>query len=181
MSDVAIVVGHHPDAPGAALDLGPRSIHEYELWAPFARELALTLEAENIEASVVHRPHEDPDRALGQQVNETNAAAAIELHFNAYDGPAKGTEMLYWPTSTDGERLATLLQTHVTDALGTEDRRVVGTQEFSFLRLTEMPAVICEPAFGTNPQDAWRLLTHQPPLLRAYRQALTDYLDGTST
>jgi N-acetylmuramoyl-L-alanine amidase len=178
MSDIAIVIGHHPDAPGASLELGPRSIHEYDLWAPFARELALTLKATGVDAAVVHRPHEDPDQALARRVNETQAAAAIELHFNAYDGPAHGTEMLHWPTSTGGEQLATLLQTHVTDALETEPRRVVGTREFPFLRLTEMPAVICEPAFGTAPQDAWTLLTHQPALLRAYRQALVDYLQG---
>lgn len=98
MSDIAIVVGQHPEAPGAPLELGPRSIHEYELWAPFARELDLTLEATGVDAAVVHSPHEDPDPALARRVNETRATAAIELHFNAYDGPAHGTEMLHWPT-----------------------------------------------------------------------------------
>lgn len=88
--------------------------------------------------------------------------------------------MLHWPTSADGEQLATLLQTHVMDALGTEPRRVVGTREFLFLRLTEMPAVICEPAFGTHPQDAWALLAHQTALLQAYRQALSAYLREAS-
>lgn len=180
MSDIAVVVGHHPDAPGAALELGSRTIHEHTLWKPFARELTLTLEAEGINATVVHRPHEAPDQALAHRVNATGAAAAIELHFNAYAGSAEGTEMLHWPSSAEGERLATLLQKHVTSALGTEPRRVVGKRQFPFLRLTEMPAVICEPAFGTNPEDAWALLTRQPALLQAYRQALSDYLQGAS-
>lgn len=176
MSDVAIVIGHHPDAPGAELELGPGSIHEYSFWKPFARELALTLEAEGIAATVVERPNEDPDEALAARVNGTNADAALELHFNSYDEPAKGTEMFYWETSNRGEELARLLQEQVTDQLGTEYRRIEGKREFPFLRLTEMPAVICEPAFGSAPADAWRLLTGQADLLQAYRTAVSEFL-----
>ena len=36
MPDVAIVVGHHPAAKGAALTGGERQIQEYDLWRPFA-------------------------------------------------------------------------------------------------------------------------------------------------
>ncbi|MFP4229104.1 MAG: hypothetical protein ACLFTE_09785 [Salinivenus sp.] len=61
---------------------------------------------------MVHRPYDDPDQALAQRVNETEAAAAIELHFNAHDGPARSPEMLHWPTSADGEQLATHLQAY---------------------------------------------------------------------
>lgn len=177
MSDVAVVIGHHPDAPGAKLELGNFSIHEYPFWKPFARELALTLEAKNIDAEVVERPNENPDSVLAERVNRTEAEAAIELHFNAFDGRARGTEMLHWETSDRGERLATMLQEHVTSELGTQDRRVEGTRNFPFLQLTQMPAVICEPAFGSTPSDAWKLLTGQANLLRAYRTALSDFLD----
>lgn len=178
MSDVAIVIGHHPDAPGAPLELAGHSIYEYELWKPFARELASTLAADNIDATVVERPNEDPDAALAERVNATEAEAAIELHFNAADGEAEGTEMFHWPTSEQGQRLATLLQERVTEELGTTWRRVEGKHEFPFLQLTEMPAVICEPAFGSHPEDAWTLLTGQVDLLRAYRTALVEYLEA---
>lgn len=176
MSDVAVVIGHHPDAPGAEMTVGAQSIHEYPFWKPFGRELAVTLDARGIDADVVERPNEDPDASLAARVNATEATAAIELHFNSFDGRAKATEMFYWETSDRGERLATLLQEHVTNELGTEPRRVEGTREFPFLRLTEMPAVICEPAFGSASGDAWKLLTGQADLLRAYRDALADFL-----
>lgn len=176
MSDLAVVVGHHPNAPGAKLELANRSVYEYHFWKPFARELALTLEATGTDATVVERPNEAPDAALANRVNATGADAAIELHFNSFDGRAHGTEMFHWPTSPGGERLASLLQNYVTSELNTEPRRVVGTREFPFLQLTEMPAVICEPAFASAPQDAWSLLVGQTDLLRAYRQALSEYL-----
>lgn len=179
MSDVAVVIGHHPEAPGAELELANRSVYEYDFWKPFGRELALTLEASGIEATVVERPNEDPDAALAKRVNATHADAAIELHFNSFDGRAKGSEMFHWETSGQGKRLAMLLQEHVTNALGTDPRRVEGTREFPFLQLTRMPAVICEPAFGSAPQDAWALLTGQAELLRAYRQALSEYLQAS--
>jgi N-acetylmuramoyl-L-alanine amidase len=178
MSDVAIVVGHHPNAPGATLDLAGYSISEYELWKPFARELASTLAANDVDAAVVERPNVDPDAALAERVNATEVKAAIELHFNDASREAHGTEMFHWPTSDGGRRLATLLQQRVTDELGTTWRRVEGKDEYPFLRLTEMPAVICEPAFGSHSQDAWTLLTGQVNLLRAYRNALSEYLEA---
>jgi N-acetylmuramoyl-L-alanine amidase len=176
MSDVALVVGHHPNAPGAALALGGHSLHEHDLWTGFARELALTLEAEGLTSSVIERPNEQPDQALADRVNDTEADAAIELHFNAASGKASGTEMLHWTNSTRGARLAWHLQKHATAALGLPSRGRKGRREFPFLQLTAMPAVICEPAFGSTPGDAWALLTRQPGLMKAYRDALLGYL-----
>lgn len=69
------------------------------------------------------------------------------------------------------------LQERVTEALSVDARRVTGKRGFSVLHLTEMPAVICELAFGTHPSDAWALLTGQADLLQAYRTALTTYLN----
>jgi N-acetylmuramoyl-L-alanine amidase len=176
MSDVALVVGHHPNAPGAALTLGGHSLHEHDLWIGFARELGLTLEAEGITPSVVQRPNKKPDQALADRVNATEADAAIELHFNAASSEASGTEMLHWTNSTRGARLAWHLQKHATASLGLPSRGRKGRRGFPFLQRTAMPAVICEPAFGSTPGDAWALLTRQAGLMKAYRDALSAFL-----
>ena len=177
-TDACITVGHHPDAPGAVLDLCGRRVSEYELWAPFARELAHSLQGVGIEAVVVERPSPRPDAALAARINATRARCAIELHFNAArTRGAAGTEMLYWHTSPGGRRLAQLLQQHTCRRLGTQDRGLKAIDGgYPFLQGTAMPAVIAEPAFGSNAGDAWRLLTGQARLMTAYRHALTEWL-----
>ena len=176
MADVAIVIGHHPQAQGAELQVGDRTVTEFDLWTPFAHQLHVTLGARGVSSEVIQRPNPEPDAELAQKVNATQADAAIELHFNAHSGGAHGSEMLHFKGSEEGARLATLLQMDTLGALDTLDRGVKAKTGFPFLRLTEMPAVICEPAFGSNERDAWRLLTRQCDLLCAYRSALVDFL-----
>lgn len=179
MADVAIVVGHHPQAPGAALTLEGMTIHEYQFWQPFAKELVTTLWAQDIKAALVERPNPDPDQQLARKINDTDAECAVELHFNSFDGSARGTEMLYWANSADGKRLAHLLHDEASYALETGQRGLKSISSgYPFLRLTEMPAVICEPAFGSTSGDAWKLLTRQCRLLKGYRNAITAFLDG---
>jgi len=171
---VALVVGHHPQAKGAVLTVGDLSIQEYDLWQPLARELAQTLRGHRIESTVVLRPNEDPDEELAERINDTGADCAVELHFNAAASKAaQGTEMLYWADSSDGKRLARHLHDTTTDRLGTDPRGLKPVMSgYPVLRLTEMPAVIAEPAFGSNSEDAWTLLTGQADVLEAYRTAI---------
>ena len=183
MPDVAIVVGHHPAAKGAALTVGERQIAEYDFWRPFAAVLGRCLYWSDIRGQVVYRPNKRPDTELMQRVNDTGARCAIELHFNAFSDPrAQGSEMLYWHTSDKGRLLASLLQQYTVRTLRVHDRGLKPVQRgrgAAFLRGTRMPAVICEPAFGTNPGDAWKLLTRQMHLVEAYAAAIADFLSET--
>ena len=183
MPDVAIVVGHHPAAKGAALSVGERQIAEYDFWRPFAAVLGRCLYFSDIGYAVIQRPNQRPDDELMRRVNDTGAELAIELHFNGFSDPrAQGSEMLHWHTSEQGRLLADLLQQYTVRALGVHDRGLKPVQRgrgAAFLRGTRMPAVICEPAFGTNPDDAWKLLTRQMQLVEAYAGAIADFLSET--
>lgn len=177
MSDVAIVIGHHPDAPGAAMKVGGGVVHEYDLWAPFAEVLAKNV---NVDAEVVERPNKLPDEDLALKVNDTGADAAIELHFNASsEKTASGTEMLYYPGSEGGRDLAKMLHKHTLGALGLPDRGLK-RKKFAFLEMTTMPAVIAEPAFATCDEDAKALVTGLPDLIGAYSTALEYFVGGVS-
>ena len=183
MPDVAIVVGHHPAAKGAALTVGDKQIQEYDLWRPFADVLWAKLSVCGIECLPIDRPSQMPYDELMRIVNDTRAACALELHFNGFSDPrAQGSEMLYWHTSEQGRLLADLLQQYTVRTLGVHDRGLKPVQRgrgAAFLRGTRMPAVICEPAFGTNPDDAWTLLTKQMQLVDAYAAAIADFLTET--
>ena len=181
MADVAIVIGHHPDAKGTALRIGEKTIQEYDLWRPFAEGLAASLEPE---PAIVTRPNPDPDYELARRVNATGAECAVELHFNAWKEPSvSGTEMLHHADSEAGQYLAHLLHDHTAEALGTKRRglkaRRTPGDSWPFLGMTEMPAVIAEPAFGSHRGDAWKLLTRQPQLLLAYKEAIEQWFSDT--
>lgn len=176
--NVAIVIGHHPQAPGAALELGAHTLHEYDLWAPFGRELARTLPS-TVDVALIERPNPDPDAELAERVNATDADCAVELHFNASAQRAEGTEMIHWAGSAEAKRLASRLQRHTLQALDLNDRGVRGRRDLAFLKLTQMPSVIAEPAFGSDEGDAWTLLTRLPDLMQAYRDAITDHLNAS--
>jgi len=176
MSDVAVVIGHHPDEPGATLTVGTHTVSEYTLWKPFAFELTRTLTAAGLDPRVVERPEPDPSSVV-PEINETNADAAIELHFNAAgSAQAAGAEMLHYESSGPGQRLAKNLLTNAVDALGVPSRGLVPTTQYPVLRDTTMPSVICEPFFGSHPGDVERALPRLPSLMRAYRDAIQTFL-----
>jgi len=180
VADVAIVIGHHPDAPGATLTVGTHTVSEYTLWRPFAYELERTLAAVDVSAEVLERPDPDPSSVV-PRANETNADAALELHFNAAgDSRAAGAEMLHYETSDGGQRLAKALLRNTVDAIGVPRRGLLPAKEYPVLRDTTMPAVICEPFFGSHPGDVERALPRLPSLMRAYRDALTEFMDSVA-
>jgi len=174
--DVAIVIGHHEDAPGAVAEVGSQSVTEHALWSRFAPRLVELLTCEGVKATTVDRPNEQVDSDLLAAVNRTGADCAIELHFNASVGSGWGTEMIHWPGSEEGKRLATLLQAETVGALGLRDRGTSARKDLRFLGGTSMPAVIAEPFFGSDEEDAVRGLTGLPSLLNAYQSAIIEYL-----
>lgn len=179
MADVAIVIGHHPDAKGAPLRVGHKLIQEYDLWMGFGQALVDSFPGKR--AVLVTRPNPDPDQALADRINATGADCAVELHHNSYKDPsANGTEMLHHHASQGGKMLAHLLHESTVDALGTKRRGVKPKRGYAFLSKTKMTAVIAEPGFATNESDAWALLTRQAPLLSEYRSAITRWLNDTA-
>jgi len=176
--DVAIVIGHHPDAPGAVLDVDDYRVSEYDYWTPAAAVLGRMLIGAGITPAIVRRPNPEPDEALAKAVNATGARCAVELHFNSVGDPdAHGSEMLYWGDSWAGKQLADLLLDRTTYAIGTRRRGLRPKYSgWPFLQLTDMPAVICEPAFASNPAGARRLLAEGDKILRAYGNAIADFL-----
>jgi len=113
------------------------------------------------------------------QVNASGADFAVELHCNAYNGQASGTEMIIYPTSANGRRLATFMQRRVVEVLQLPDRGVKGPQGggrgLAFLRNTRMPAVIAESFFIDNDSDLAVATERKQRLAAAYANAFLEY------
>lgn len=118
---------------------------------------------------------------LAKYLQERSATLAVELHFNASEGQARGHEWLYWSSSANGKRLAECLRSEFQVHFpGQPDRGIkpkASTDRGSeFLRGTHCPAVICEPFFGDNATD-WKIFSNRRnDLANTIAQGIAAYL-----
>ncbi|GIO34801.1 MULTISPECIES: N-acetylmuramoyl-L-alanine amidase [Paenibacillus] len=102
--------------------------------------------------------------------NDWNADALISIHGNTYQDPAiAGTETLY--RHDDSIPLAQILQERVAEALGFPDRGAK-QEHLVVLSLAQMPAVLVEVGYLTNPKEEKTLLSDKGQDLAA--QAIVD-------
>lgn len=93
--------------------------------------------------------------SLQQRVDKANAAKVdyyVSIHFNAYNGAAKGTEV--YSISEEGRKMAQKVVDNIS-ALGYTNRGVK-SNEFFVLVNTDAPAILIECAFIDNAEDMLR-------------------------
>ena len=112
--------------------------------------------------------------------NSSDADIFVSIHCNAAEAEvANGTETWACAGSYRGSMLASCIQNQLVDALDTTDRGVKiatpGVNGLYVLTNTDMPAVLVELAFITNPDDEEILANAQDALARAVARGVTDY------
>lgn len=89
--------------------------------------------------------------------NRLNADIFISLHGNTFSNPdVSGTETFYY--HDDSRLLAETMQKHVVDATGFSNRGI-NKKDLFVVRDTNMPAVLIEVGFLTNPQAESKMYT----------------------
>ena len=182
---VAICVGHSRFISGRR-DGGALSAGNVQEWN-YNKELAITLKDKLLEESIpcfiVDHYHgngyTDSMKWLASHLEAEKATHAIELHFNAANGNARGHEWLYWHSSSTGQKMAVALSGKFKEwfsalpARGAKAKSA-GDRGGEFLRLTRCPAVIAEPFFGDNEAD-WKFATeNEYAIAGAIAQALKE-------
>ncbi len=174
MKKLCLIVGHEPKSPGAKSCSGESEfVFNSRLADAMVKELC------HVEVIRVWRAPEGYG-ALPGKVNATGADLAVELHFNAANTLATGTETLCASGSFRGHQAALIMQRHLVAALGLRDRGVKGTAGSGrgglFLTKTRMPALILEPFFGDNPVDWNRANARAGALATAIARAIEEIL-----
>ena len=161
--------------------------YEQDLTYEIGRRLNNLLSANPEFETRLSRP--DPDTILGtnnssslvervNQANEWDADIFISLHNNAAENPrATGNEALvYGPGATVARNLGENILEQLTLTTGLRNRGIVYRPGLYVLKETEMPAVLVEMGFITNPDDA-ELLANSPYLFATgiYRGILIYY------
>lgn len=170
---IALNPGHFPGMdPGAVSADG---VEEATVVRSVGRILQVLLATKGIYCSWIEA-NELSD--ITDQANDSDAALFISLHANAAaNTDAAGCETYCFPGSEKGQALATAIQASLVHRLQLADR---GVKEAAFyvLRNTDMPAVLCELAFLSNPQEAELLVDPdwQSKAAAAVDDGVVDYL-----
>jgi N-acetylmuramoyl-L-alanine amidase len=152
---IAVDPGHGGSDAG---HLGPSGETEAELTFRLAARLAQLLEAEGALATLTRGPNDGPsDSRRAQLANQFEANAFVSIHLNAHTSEvAQGAATYFFAHdrigSEPGEHLAGLLLDALV-GLGLTDCRAHG-KNYPILRETRMPAVVVEPCFISNPEEA---------------------------
>lgn len=152
--DIAIVVGHSPSEQGAYSEILSKSEYEYN------KEVASHLE--DI-ADIYYRPnvigYKTAMRELARQLNPKPYKFVIELHFNAFNGSASGTEALIWKGNNRSRSLSDKLVKSISTQYKTKNRGFKEVSEsnargYWFLQSMAADAIILESFFGDVEEEA---------------------------
>ena len=117
--------------------------------------------------------------SLGEIVSTANASGAdvfISIHCNSFMDPnANGTETCVYPGSKVGLTLGGYIQQQIVRSMDTRDRGLKDRSGLYVLKHTDMPAVLVETAFISNPSDAIKLRDDYVNFARAIARGVTDY------
>ena len=125
--------------------------------------------------------------SLGTVVNDANNWGAdlfVSIHCNSASSSARGLETYYYEHSSKGKKFAELVQKQLLDELFTKancdywDRgirtKIAGGYDAYVTKYTDMPAILVETAFISNPIDAKMLVDYEDNYARAIARGITD-------
>jgi len=111
-----------------------------------------------------------------RQASQTNCRFVLSFHFNSADNPKAGGSEIFSNGKSDADYIANKLLTVITQTLGTKSRGVkpaLGSR-VGFLRFYPCPAVLLEPCFISNPDEA--NLVHDLSVMRQLGEAIAEVL-----
>jgi N-acetylmuramoyl-L-alanine amidase len=159
---LAILVGHDFKSGGALGHFPIGVLNEYSFHYNHIAPLILNqkLDAE-LEVKIFTRNFGGVVKAY-EDINiwaKNKNAVAIEIHFNAFNSKAAGTEVLYDTDPIDNKRLATEIQEYLCQAFKrpglSRGIKLVNEGRGAYnLKLCKIPGVLTEAFFGDNVQDA---------------------------
>ena len=132
-------------------------VNEYQWCKKFVPILVDTFKSQGIDADLIICPEKQFSKAAEEKpyklgkVNGKKYNLVIESHLNAFNGSAKGTEVLYYPTSTKSKEYAQRVNDKLDDIF--TDRGIKSRSDLYILRDTDCPAILIEYFFCDNKED----------------------------
>lgn len=183
---VVIVVdpGHGGEDPGK---VGINDVLEKDLNLQIAKKVKKLLEEAGIKIVMTRTNDKVPDAKkedLNQRVqliNETKPTLALCIHQNSYpDAKIKGAQVFYHTTTTEAEDVATIVQEQLRTVDPTNTRQIKENDTYYMLKNCQVPTIIVECGFLTNPDEAAKLTQedYQDQIAQAICEGVVKWLSG---
>ncbi|QDI91471.1 N-acetylmuramoyl-L-alanine amidase CwlD [Salicibibacter halophilus] len=91
-----------------------------------------------------------------QLINESGSDFFISLHLNAGSSDWRGAQTFYNPAFTESQKMAETVQGELTRQLENTNRKAAGVNNIFMLDSTEIPGLLIEAGFLSNPDEAGR-------------------------
>lgn len=148
---ITIDAGHGGYYPGCVSD----KLYEKDIVLELGILLKEKLKENGHEVQLTRK--EDNDIRLWERCQKANRFESdifISLHINAHENKKpNGCETLYFPESEKGKILAECIQKELVKKLNCFDRGIKERGTLVVLKYTQMPAVLIEPLFLSNPKE----------------------------
>jgi N-acetylmuramoyl-L-alanine amidase len=171
--------GHGGEEPGGVTPSGET---EADWVFRLSAKLGLLLDGRRAYPMLTRGPNDGPHVSQRAQLaNRFGADMLISIHLNSHPtAVAAGAATYYFQGGTvasePGEHLAELIQEALIKA-GRPDCNTHG-KAYPILRETQMPAVLVEPGFITNPQEFAELVDSEDELARTMLEAIERYFES---
>lgn len=163
------------DAGHGAADsgkVGVNDVLEKDLNLQIAKKVQVNLEEEGIQVvmtrdddqglyddTVSNKKLEDMKKRVAL-INEVKPHLVVSIHQNSYsDSSIKGAQVFYYEHSKEGEAVAGVMQEELRTLDSENKRQIKANDTYYLLKHTEVPTIIVECGFLSNPQEAEKLGT----------------------
>ena len=114
-------------------------------------------------------------KARVERINKTMPQAAVSIHQNSYqDAQIHGAQVFYYSHSEEGKRMAEVMQKALLKADEENTRKAKANDTYYLLKRTEVPTIIVECGFLSNPEEAAKLVSpkYQEKLAEAIAEGI---------
>ena len=170
---VVIDAGHGGKDPGK---VGVNDILEKEVNLQIANRVKLHLEKKGWKVVMTREDDVMEESKMTDMkkrvalINKTKPAIVVSIHQNSYSDPSvKGAQVFYYTHSEMSKNAATIMQQELKKMDDGNTREIKANGTFYMLKKTEVPTIIVECGFLSNPEEAKRLTTenYQEELAKA--------------
>lgn len=160
---VVIDAGHGGHDPGK---VGVNDALEKDINLQIAKKVKTHLEKNGIQVVMTREDDVMEDTKLEDMkkrvalINKTKPAITVSIHQNSYsDSGIKGAQVFYYTGSEISKEAASLMQEKLRKIDNENTRQIKGNNNFYMLMKTEVPTIIVECGFLSNPGEAEKLVS----------------------
>lgn len=172
---VVLDPGHGGGQPGCVIG----DLEEKDIAMSITKRLKEELERLGFDVVLTRSTDADVDLSERARIaNEAEGDCFVSIHCNSYeDDSVSGLECFYF-RSEEGQKLAELISKAT--AAGEIDTREVKEGNFQVLRETDMPSVLVEVGYMTNPRELTNLASqpYQENLAHAIADGIVEMMEG---